>query len=265
MTETTTSADGTPIAYEKTGSGPALVLVDGALCYREFGPARELAGALADRYTVYFYDRRGRGESGNTLPYEVEREIEDVKAVIDATGGPAFVAGQSSGAGLAYRAAVAGVPMRKLAGYESPWVGLRPNRDGTPRDYLGELQALVAAGERGKAVDYFMTKMVGGPWFLPIVFRLMRKPWKQLRAIAHTLPYDAQIMGAQFAVPVDELATIAVPTLVMGGGKSPANMLDAQERIAEAIPDSRHRILDGQTHQVAASALAPALTEFFGG
>jgi pimeloyl-ACP methyl ester carboxylesterase len=155
--------------------------------------------------------------------------------------------------------------MRTLAGYESPWVGLRRNKDGTPRDHTGELQALVLAGERGKAVDYFMTTMVGGPWFLPIVFRLMPRQWRQLRAVAHTLPYDAQVMGAQFAVPVEELASIAVPTLVMGGGRSPANMLAAQRRIAEAIPGSQHRILDGQTHEVAASALAPVLAEFFGG
>ena len=265
MTDITTSEDGTPIAYESAGAGPALVLVDGALCHREFGPARGLASALADRYTVYCYDRRRRGESGNTLPYGVDREIEDLKAVIDTAGGSAFVAGQSSGAGLAYRAAAAGVPMRALAGYESPWVGLRPNQDGTPRDYIGELKAFVLAGERGKAVDYFMTKMVGGPWFLPIMFRLMRKPWKQLRAVAHTLPYDAEVMGAQFAVPVEELARITVPTLVMGGGKSPANMLAAQRRIADAIPGSQHRILDGQTHEVAAGALAPVLAEFFGG
>lgn len=264
MTETTTSADGTTIAYEKVGSGPALVLVDGALCHREFGPAKELAELLSPAYTVYFYDRRGRGESGNTLPYRVDREIEDLKAVIEATGGPAFVAGQSSGAGLAYRAAAAGVPMRRLAGYESPWVGLRPNKDGTPHDYLGELQALVAAGERGRAVDYFMTKMVGGPWFLPIMFRLMRKPWSRLRAVAHTLPYDAEVMGAQFAAPVDDLATIAVPTLVLGGAKSPPDMREAQEKIADAIPGSQRRLLEGQTHQVSASALAPALLEFFG-
>jgi pimeloyl-ACP methyl ester carboxylesterase len=263
-TEFALSADGTRIAFERAGSGPLLVLVDGALCSREFGPARELRAALRDRFTVVIYDRRGRGGSGDTGPYAPEREFEDLQAIIGAAGGDAAVFGQSSGAGLVYRAAAAGVPMRRLAGYEAPWVGLRPGKDGTPRDYLGDLVALVARGENGRAVGYFMTKMVGGPWFLPLMMRFMGSAWKKLQAAAPTLPYDARVMGAAFTPPTDELARIGVPALVMVGGRSPADMARAQEAVAAAIPGARHRVLDGQTHQVSPAALAPVLADFLG-
>lgn len=265
VTEFAVSKDGTRIAFERAGAGPLVVLVDGALCSREFGPARGISAELSDRFTTVVYDRRGRGESGDTKPYAPQREFEDLAAVIDAAGGDAYVMGQSSGAGIVYRAAAAGVPMRKLAGYEAPWVGLRPARDGTPRDYLGELRRLLARGENGKAVGYFMVKMVGGPFFLPLMMRMMPKVWKQLRAAATTLPYDAEVMGAQFLPPRDDLASLAVPSLVLCGGKSPDEMKAAQETVAAAIPGSQHRILAGQTHQVSASALAPVLADFFTG
>ena len=262
-TEFAVSNDGTRIAFERAGSGPLLVLVDGALCFRDFGPAREISAQLIDRYTVVIYDRRGRGESGDTGPYAPHREFEDLAAVIEASGGDAYVMGQSSGAGIVYRAAAAGVPMRKLVGYEAPWVGLRTAKDGTPRDYLGELRALLARGENGKAVGYFMVKMVGGPFFLPLVMRLMPKVWRQLQATATTLPYDAEVMGGRFEPPLDELARIAVPSLVLCGSKSPDEMKAAQQTVAATIPRAQHRILPGQTHQVAATALAPVLAEFF--
>src|SRR4051812_6514609 len=264
-TEFAVSKDGTRIAFERSGSGPVLVLVDGALCFREFGPARDVSAQLTDRFTVVIYDRRGRGESGDTQPYAPQREFEDLAAVIEAVGGDAFVMGQSSGAGIVYRAAAAGVPMRKLVGYEAPWVGLRTAKDGTPRDYLGELRALLARGENGKAVGYFMVKMVGGPFFLPLMMRLMPKVWKQLQSAATTLPYDTEVMGGQFEPPLDELARIAVPSLVLCGGKSPDAMKAAQQTVAATIPGAEHRILPGQTHQVSASALSPVLAEFFTG
>ncbi|MEO6533898.1 MAG: alpha/beta hydrolase [Pseudolysinimonas sp.] len=268
-TEFATSKDGTRIAFERAGSGPVLVLVDGALCFREFGPARDVSAQLTDRFTVVIYDRRGRGESGDTKPYDPQREFEDLGAVIAATttapGDGAYVMGQSSGAGIVYRAAAAGVPMRKLIGYEAPWVGLRAGKDGRPRDYLGELDSLVAAGENGKAVGYFMVKMVGGPFFLPLMMRMMPKIWKQLTAVATTLPHDARVMGGDFVPPVDELAKITVPSLVLCGGKSPKEMMSAQEQVAAAIPGALRRILPGQTHQVSPSTLAPVLAEFFAG
>ena len=262
-TEFATSADGTRIAFERTGAGPVIVLVDGAMCYREFGPARDVAKTLTDRYSVIVYDRRGRGESGNTEPYAPEREFEDLGAVIQAAGGDAFVMGQSSGAGIAYRAAASGVPMRKLIGYEAPWVGLNPNKDGSPRDYIGELDGFIAKGENGKAVDYFMVKMVKGPWFLPLMMRTMRKVWGQLQTVAPTLRYDARVMGVTFTAPADELARIDIPTLVLCGSKAAAEMTRAQDEIAATIPGARRETLAGQTHNVAPSALLPHFREFF--
>ena len=255
------SKDGTEIAYERAGSGPAVVLVDGALCYREFGPARDVSKALEDSYTVYIYDRRGRGESGDTQPYAAEREIEDLAAVIDAAGGDAYVMGQSSGAGLALIAAASGVTMRKLASYEAPFVGLNVVKGRTP-DYLGTLNTYLAEGNRAKAVGYFMVTMVGGPWFLPLMMRTMPKVWKQLQAVAHTLPYDATVMGGDFEVPTT-LGKITVPTLVMGGSKYAPNMKKAVEGVAAAVPGSTLVILPGQTHQVSPAVLVPELKAFF--
>ena len=260
-TQTVTSADGTPIAYEKLGSGPALVLVDGALCYREFGPARPLAEELASAFTVFLYDRRGRGESGDTPPYALEREIEDLRAVVTAAGDNTNVFGVSSGAALVLEAAASGVPLRKLAVYEAPYVG-SPQVRGRNVDHLAELSRLLANGNRGGAVAYFMVKIIGGPAFLPIMMRLNPKVWKTLKSVAGTLSYDTTIMNG-YTVPTARLASINVPTLVMGGGKSPANMLAAVQRVADAVTNSEHRILAGQTHQVSEKALAPVLSEFF--
>jgi pimeloyl-ACP methyl ester carboxylesterase len=261
-TEYATSADGTRIAFERSGSGPVLVLVDGAFCYREFGPARDVAAALKGDFTVVVYDRRGRGESGNALPYSPEREFEDLRAVIEAAGGDAFVMGQSSGAGLAYRAAAAGVPMRKLIGYEAPWVGLRTNRDGSAKDYHGDLDRLIDAGENGKAISYFMVDMIGAPRFVPLLMRVMAaKEWTKLLKVAPTLRYDAEVMG-DFTVPATELATVTVPTLALCGSKGAPAMLAAQEEVAAVIPRAEHAVLPGQTHQVSPAALTPHFLRF---
>lgn len=259
-TEFATSSDGTRIAFDRAGTGPVLVLTDGALCSRDFGPARALQQAMSARFTAIAWDRRGRGESGDTAAYAVERELEDLHAVIDACGGDAFVFGQSSGAALAYRAAAAGIPMRKVAGFEAPWVGRKPGED-----YLATLDDLIGRDERGKAVGYFLTTMVGGPAFLPFMLRLMGKPWRAMRDAAPTLAYDARIIGAAFTPPLDELARIGVPALVLAGGKSPARMTAAQEAVAAAIPGAQYRVLERQTHQVGEQALEPVLTAFFGG
>lgn len=256
-TEFATSSDGTRIAFSREGSGPVLVLVDGAMCYRDFGPAKPFTDELSDAYTVVSYDRRGRGESGDASGYEVRREIDDLSAVLDAVGGSPFVLGFSSGAGLAYRAAAAGVPMTKLVGYEAPWVGLRGGRD-----YVRDLDALAAAGRGDKMVDYFMTKMIGAPFFVPVMFRLMGANWKKLTATGPTIRYDARVMGGDFEVPVAELAAVAVPTLVVWGGKAAAEMSAGNQRVAEAIPAAQTRVLPGQTHNVTPAALAPVLREF---
>jgi len=257
-TRFTTSADGTAIAFESTGSGPALVLVDGAMCFREFGPARTVAAELADSYTVYIYDRRGRGESGDTAPHSVGREVEDLAAVVEAAGGDAYVMGQSSGGALVLEAAASGVPMRKLAAYESPYVGLRAGRD-----YQGDLERLLAEGKRRSVIDYFMVKMVGGPWFLPLMMRMMPKVIAKLETVAHTVPYDARVMGETFTVPQGRFATITVPSLILAGSKGKPEMLAAQETIAASIPGARHGVLAGQTHQVSEKVLAPQLKGFF--
>jgi pimeloyl-ACP methyl ester carboxylesterase len=256
----TTSADGTRIAYETIGSGPALVLVDGAMCYRDFGPCRSLAEHLEDRYAVTFYDRRGRGESGDTTPYAPEREYEDLAAVIAAAGGDAYVLGFSSGAALALQAAASGVAMKKLAAYEAPYVGIN-SKKGKPMDYLGDLTRLIERDEREKALGYFMVDMVGGPRFLPIMLKLMPKVLTQLKAVAPTLLNDARVMNTFEAPP--EFAKISIPTLVMGGSKAKPNMTKAVADVAAAVPGSVHKTLAGQTHQVKDEAIAPELVAFF--
>ncbi len=257
-TEYAKSTDGTRIAFESNGSGPVLVLVDGALCYRKFGPAEPFTAALRDAYTVVTYDRRGRGESGDSSTYRPELEIDDLRAVIDSVGGKPYVLGFSSGSGLAYRAAAAGVPMTKLIGYEAPYVGRRGGHD-----YVSDLDRLIAQGKEGKAVDYFMVTMVGAPFFVPVMFRLMGKLWAQMKQIAPTLRYDARVMGGDFEVPTEELSKITVPTLTIWGSKAKPAMSKANAAIAEAIPSAGHRILEGQTHNVTPDALRPVIVEFF--
>lgn len=255
----TRSRDGTSIAFERTGDGPPLILVDGALCSRAFGPLRKLAEALAPRFTVFTYDRRGRNESGDTKPYAVARELEDLEALIQETGGSAHVAGLSSGAALALEGAAAGLPVRKLALFEPPYVAR--GQGGTGSDHVGRLEELVRAGRRGHAVRYFMADMVGVPRVFTWAMRLMPM-WSRLEAVAHTLPYDAAVMG-DWTPPPRRAARVAVPTLVLGGEKSPESLRMAVERTAAAIPGAERRMLSGQSHNVAPSVLAPVLTEFF--
>jgi len=258
VTEFVTSSDGTRIAFERTGTGPLLLLVDGAMCYRAFGPAEPFTTELKDRFTVVSYDRRGRGESGDSSAYSPEFEFDDLRAIVAALGEAPCVLGFSSGAALAYRAAAAGVPMAKVIGYEAPWVGLRGGRD-----YVGELDRLNALGKHGAMVDYFMVKMIGAPFFVPVMFRLMGANWKKLKAIGPTLRYDARVMGGDFEVPVAELATVTTPALVVWGSKAAQEMSAANEKVAATIPGAGHRILEGQTHNVTPAALAPVVAEFF--
>jgi pimeloyl-ACP methyl ester carboxylesterase len=265
-TQLVTSADGTRIAYETIGSGPALVLVDGALCQRTMGPSRGLARALADRFTVYVYDRRGRGESGaGSMPYDVAREVEDLSAVIEAAGGHAHVAGVSSGAVLALEAARHGLPVDRLAVYEAPFIvdGTRPAND--PR--LPELvQAMVDDGRRGDAVRTFM-RTVGVPAPFVLLMRLMPS-WRQLTGVAHTLPNDLSIVvGHQQGrpVPAAYYDAVAAETQVLAGGKSPEYMRNGQAAIAEAVATARLVTLPGQTHLVKPQAVAPVLADFLAG
>jgi pimeloyl-ACP methyl ester carboxylesterase len=254
------SKDGTPIAYEKLGSGPALILVDGALCSRKFGPMPKLAPLLAQRFTVFVYDRRGRGDSGDTQPYAKERELEDLDALIQAAGGSAFVVGLSSGGALALEAAASGLNIQKLVAYEPPYVATHDAHH-AQASHEAQLKWLLAEGRRGDAVKYFMRDMMGAPGFVVVMMRLMPGIWKKLEAVAHTLPYDANIMG-DFTVPTLRLASIQVPSLIMYGGKTDAKLKKAAETLADSMPRALRRTLDGQTHNVDPKALTPAVVEF---
>src|SRR5262249_24537796 len=225
------SKDGAEIAFDKTGQGPAVILVDGALCYRSFGPMPKLAPLLAPYFTVYVYDRRGRGDSGATTPYAVEREIEDIEALIEEAGGSAFVLGLSSGAALALKAAAHGLKIKRLALYEPPFM-VAQNGHRPPADHEAQLKNLIAADRRGDAVNFFMTSMVGPPAIFAFIMRLLPL-WSKLKAVAHTLPHDAAIM-VDFSLPTRLVSSITVTTLVMGGGKSPANLRHAVQAVADA-------------------------------
>jgi pimeloyl-ACP methyl ester carboxylesterase len=219
-----------------------------------------LAASLAPHFTVYTFDRRGRGESGDTLPYAVKREVEDIDALIQAAGGAAFVYGISSGAALALEAAIRGLNITRLALYEPPYM-VDSNLPRPPADYKAQLSALVAAGRRGDAVAYFM-KVVGAPE--EAVASMRHSPvWPMFEAIAPTLVYDATIMEGNNWQPPVQTASVMVPTLVMEGGNSPAWARKASLALEKTIPNAQHRTLEGQTHEVAAEALAPALEKFF--
>ena len=192
---TITSRDGTTIAYDREGDGDPLILVGGAFSYRRYPGQVKLAELLSARFTVYSYDRRGRGDSGDTAPYAVEREIEDLAAVINAAGGHAHVWGLSSGAVLALEAAAAGLPIRRLAVQEPPLV-VDPADRRPPADLRQHVTGLIDAGQRGEAVRYYMVDGMGAPAFVPRLLRLMPGVWKKLTAVAHTLPYDAALIAA---------------------------------------------------------------------
>jgi len=253
------SKDGTAIDYERAGQGPALILVDGAMCSRDFGPTPKLRPLLAPHFTVYAYDRRGRGKSGDTLPYSPQREVEDIAALIQEAGGSASLVGLSSGGALALEAAASGLPIDKVVAYEPPYVGVTGN--GAVPDHQARLQALVAEGDRGGAVKYFMRSMVGAPAPMVVMMQLMPWIWRKLKAVAHTLPYDAAVMSG-FEVPAARLAEVRVPALVMHGSKTDARLARAAEAVAAAVPGALHRTLPGQTHNVSPGALTPALIEF---
>jgi pimeloyl-ACP methyl ester carboxylesterase len=255
------SKDGTVIAFDELGNGEAIILVDGALCSRSFGPLPKLAQLLAPHFTVFHYDRRGRNESGDTPPYAVEREVEDIEALIAKSGGSASVFGTSSGAALALAAAARGASIKKLALYEPPFVAGRSARTAPP-DSEAQLKRLIAAGRRGDAVKFFMVDMVGMPAIFAYILRVL-PIWPKLKAVAHTLPYDAAVLG-DFSLPKERAASVAVPTLVIGGEKSPVELRSAVSAVAEAVPRAKLRMLKGQTHNVSVKVLAPVLVEFFG-
>jgi pimeloyl-ACP methyl ester carboxylesterase len=259
--KTTYSKDGTAIAYDAIGSGPPVILVGGALSWRKFPFTLELVDLLKNDFTVYNYDRRGRGDSGDTKPYAAAREIEDLAAMLHAAGGRAHVFGTSSGAALALAGAAAGLPIERLALYEPPYMvgegGHRP-----PKDHREQARALVDAGKRSAAVTYFMVDVVGMPRPLAWIFRLMPF-WQKLKATAHTLPYDLEIMG-DFTFPEAKARSIPVPTAAISGEKSPPVLQRATLAVADANSRVRHITLPKQSHNVSMKVLAPVLIQFFG-
>jgi len=264
ITSKVTSKDGTRIAYDKIGYGPAVILVAGAMCSRSFWSGPELAKLLARSFTVYNYDRRGRGDSGDTRPYAVAREIEDIETLIDDAGEPAYLYGHSSGAALALEAALRlGNKVKKLAMYEVPY-----NDDAVAqrawKQYIKQLTEALAADRRGDAVALFMG-LVGTP--ADQIEAMRHSPaWPMLEAIAPTLAYDhAAILGEDASVPTERAALVTAPTLVMNGGASYAFMYDTAQALGKAIPNAQVRTLEGQTHDVDLDVLAPVLMEFFSG
>jgi pimeloyl-ACP methyl ester carboxylesterase len=258
------SNDGTAIAFDRIGRGAPLILVDGALCYRGMGPSGPLARLLAPNFTVFTYDRRGRGESRDTAPYAVERELEDIQALINEAGGAAFLWGASSGAVLALEAANRLTGIEKLALYEAPFI-VDDSRPTMENDWV-RINEAVAADRRSDALTWFM-KSVGMPAFVIAIMRLT-PAWSKLKAAAHTLPYDGAIVKSnQRGRPLQagNWTRVTVPTLVIDGGKSPAWIRHGNRALASVLPNAQYRTLEGQTHMVKAKAHVPTLLEFFEG
>jgi pimeloyl-ACP methyl ester carboxylesterase len=264
-TEFVTSKDGTRIAFDRTGEGPPVILVSGALGNRSF--PHPLGGLLAPHHTVVVYDRRGRNESGDTPPYATHREIEDIDALISEAGGDANVFGMSSGAVLALEAAASGLAVKKLVLYEPPLI-VDDSRPPVPEDYVPHIKELIAKGRRGDAVEYFLTAAVRVP--TEFVAGMRAEPmWPGMEAVAHTIPFDGAIMEGLMSgrpLPADRVkrwASYTEPTLVVDGGASEQFMHRGADALAKVMPNAQRRTLEGQTHDVNAEVLAPVLIEFF--
>lgn len=260
--ETVTSADGTTIAFERSGDGPPVILIGGALGDR--ATAEPLADLLAPRFSAIAYDRRGRGDSGDATPFSVDRELDDIDALIGQAGGSACLFGHSSGAALAIRATARGSGVARLALYEPPFI-VDDSRRPVAAEYADRLEELVAAGDRGDAVAYFMTE---GPGVSDDVVEQMRSSpaWPAFEVLAHTLSYDARVMEGTMSgqpLPAEWSGSITVPTLVMVGGASPPWQQTSVLTLVELLPNAELRTLEGQEHGPPPELVAPVLTEFF--
>jgi pimeloyl-ACP methyl ester carboxylesterase len=254
--EKVTSADGTVIAFDQLGTGAPLILVAGASCDR--GADARVAEALGESFTVLNYDRRGRGDSTDTPPYAVDREIEDIAVLLDAAGGTATLVGLSSGAALAAHAAASGLPVGHLVLWEPPF-RLDPEGQRESREYAERLDQLLAKGQHGDALELFM-HMVGVPE--NAIAGMRQSPyWAAGERLAPTLAYDAAVMG-DGAIPVERYAAVTAPSLVLSGGASPQWMRDSADAAGSAIPRASVRILEGQTHDVDAGLLAATVRDF---
>ena len=264
---TVISQDGSRIAYDRSGEGPAVILVGGALSYRKFSKMEEIAAALGEHCTVINYDRRGRGDSTANGSFALEREIEDLAAIIEAEGGRASLWGWSSGGALALRAAAAGIGVERVSVYEVPFM-VQPDLPRPTRDYAERLDDLIAAGDRDGAVKHFMRNAVGMP--APFVALMRFAPmWKGLRATAHTLPADWEALGAHtmYGAELDpqEWAAVTVPALVVYGAKSAEPLRASSKALAVVLPDAELCELAGVSHNVKTGALVPVIASFFAG
>ena len=263
---TVTSRDGTKIAFEKVGSGPAVILINGAMSYRRaFDTTLEdLAELLSKDFTVYDYDRRGRGESGNTRPFTKVREIEDIQALIEDAGGEARMVGFSSGGAVTLETTAVTPGVTKAFVYEVPFIvdDSRPPLD----DYEGHTSKLVAEGKLDELIEYFITVVAGIPAEFVGGIKQDEAMWARMRAIAPTIPHDAAFMSEFMKgkpLPVGYWSKVKVPVLVGDGGASPGWLHNAAEALAKALPNARRETFEGQTHSFDPSALAPAIMEFF--
>ncbi|MFF8638343.1 alpha/beta fold hydrolase [Streptomyces pilosus] len=259
MDKNISSRDGTLLAYESAGRGTPIVLVSGAMSTG--ATLAPLAAPLSERFRVVVYDRRGRGASGDTAPYAVEREVEDLAALIDAVGGEAALYGVSSGGALALRAAASGLPVRHVAVYETPFAMSAEDLAERAR-YTEELTAALAEGRRGEAVELFLRLTGLGE---AVIEGARQSPmWAAMESMAPSLAHDDAVMG-DGGVPRELLSGIGVPVLSIAGEASPAWMREAARAIAESVPRGTHRALGGQTHMVEPDVLAPVLADFFKG
>lgn len=259
-----TSKDGTQIAYSKTGTGPALILVDGGFAYRDNGNTQELARLLSTHFTVYDYDRRGRGESTDNQPYSVDREVEDLNALIEATGEAPFICAFSSGCGLVlYTINKQERKVKKIVLYEPPFVATSKKEELPVEEVKGVVENFIHKNKRLKAVNYFLNKVVGLPRILIFFFRLLnRSGWNKNESVAHTLLYDLEIMG-NLTYPPGLASDNTSPVLVLGGEKSPERLANGVKNVAKHVPNSQIQFLKGQTHNVSVKVLAPELIQFF--
>lgn len=255
---TAKSKDGTILAYDIYGRGPALIYITGAICFRKFHPVVQDAKVFSTEFTVYSYDRRGRGDSGNTLPYALEREIEDIEAMIDIAGGKAYLYGHSSGAVLALEAVLRlkGKVLKAVL-YDAPYVSNETEKSNYEK--LGEsVRSLLSRGKNAAALKAFL-KGIGMPKLFVLLLPLF-PGWRKMKALAPTLAYDIAL--TRDLPPLERAARVSLPVHIVVGEKSPASMSELGGELAQAIPGARFSRLAGQDHMVSARVLLPLLASF---
>ena len=255
------SKDGTKIAFNKTGAGPVLILVDGAMCNSTFGPMPKLIPLLSKSFTVICYDRRGRGNSTDTVPYSPERETEDIEALINAVNGSVYLFGMSSGAILSLMTAANSSHIKKLALYEPPFEINDNNSTGDSTKHYTEITDLLKSDNQTGAVKYFMREIAKTPSFVITIMRLLPM-WNKLISNVNSLPYDLQITQS-FTLKNLKSKSISIPALVIYGGKSSGELQNAAKAASDSMPDSKILVLEGQAHNVSVNVLAPVLIDFY--